>query len=229
MNIDHVHFYVEDAARSRDWFVQTLGFDSVAGGTGRSTQTEVVKSGPVYFVLSSPRNLFSPVAEFLRLHPPGVVDLAFRVADVAALIARAIDSQAKILAPVQTHLGAQGRLRWGQILGWGALRHTFVERSGITPLLPFAAELGLASPLVSQHSLADLGTEQFADLPCCTGIDHVVLNVAAGELKQAVGWYQKVLGFQPGHTFEIRTPRSALRSEVMVHPEGAAQFPINEP
>ena len=80
MKIDHVHFYVEDARAWRNWFVHKLGFQAHASvsSTG-DTCTEVVKSGAIYFVLSSPLTPTSPVAEFLRQHPPGVADVAFCV------------------------------------------------------------------------------------------------------------------------------------------------------
>jgi 4-hydroxyphenylpyruvate dioxygenase len=56
-----------------------------------------------------------------------------------------------------------------------------------------------------------------------------VLNVQTGELEGAIAWYEKTLGFQPRQSFEIQTDRSALCSQVMVHPDGTAQFPINQP
>lgn len=229
MDIDHIHFYVKDAQRSRDWFVQALGFQPVASGRGESTQTEVVNSGPIYFVLSSPLTRSGPVAEYLRLHPSGVVDLAFRIANTQAVMAQAVNAQAKVLQPVQVEAGVQGRLEWGKIMGWGALEHTLVERSGTTPLLPLAAEWGIDSPLVFEPSQEQLNAST-PDAPLCfTGIDHVVLNVAAGDLTRAATWYQAVLQFQPSRTFEIQTTRSALRSEVLVHPHGSAQLPLNEP
>ena len=62
-----------------------------------------------------------------------------------------------------------------------------------------------------------------------TIIDHAVLNVATGDLERAVKWYQNTLGFQPQQNFEIKTNQSALRSRVMIHPNGNVQLPINEP
>jgi 4-hydroxyphenylpyruvate dioxygenase len=62
-----------------------------------------------------------------------------------------------------------------------------------------------------------------------TNIDHIVLNVEHQTLNTAVRWYQAVLGFHANGWFDIKTDRSALRSQVLVHPQGSAQFPINEP
>jgi len=224
MNIDHIHFYVEDVARSRDWFVNTMGFRSIASGMGQFAQIAVVKNGPVYFILSSPLTQWGPVAEFLRARPSGVADLAFGVTNIEAAIAQAIQAKAKVLQPVQVETGAQGSLKWARIMGWGTLGHTLIERSGVTPLLPGALEPGFASPLVG----AALAQPPESG-PCFTGIDHVVLNVTAGDLQLAIDWYQDVLQFRPDRSFEIQTARSALCSKVLVHPGGSAQLPINEP
>lgn len=226
MDIDHIHFYVNDAERSRDWFIHKMGFQLVASGTGQYAHTEVVRSGPVYFALSSPLDHSGPVAEFLEVHPPGVAELAFRVADVEAVMAQAIDRKAKVRGPIQSEPGAQGRLKWGTIMGWSSLRHTLLERSGLTPLLPQSSELGIETPLVEHKD--ETSIRDVAALPF-SGIDHAVLNVAAQDLQPAVAWYQDVLGFRPSRTFEIQTAYSGLRSEVMVHPNGTAQLPINEP
>lgn len=218
MHIDHAHFYVENAQRSRDWFVHTLGFESVTSSATPDTDYEVVCSGLVFFVLASARRQSSPVAQYLKWQPPGVVDVAFRVADLPAVISHAVDAQAKVLQGMQTdpELG----LKWAAIAGWGSLRHTLVER-GQTPLLPLADGAGSQLVLVPEQSPTNSGP--------FTGIDHVVLNVAGGDLQAALSWYQRVLGFQPQRSFEIQTPRSALCSQVMVHPQGTAQFPINQP
>ena len=205
MKIDHVHFYVEDARKSRDWFVHQLGFQAVAGGVSSfHTCTEVVKSGPVHFVLSSPLTPPSPVAQFLDQHPPGVADIAFCVEDEEAVMTRAIAHGAKVLQPIQQHQQGKGCLKSGKIAAWGSLSHTLIER----------------------HS--NLAQENLSPL-AFSGIDHVVLNVAAGDLEPAVAWYKNTLDFQSKQTFKIQTDRSALYSQVMISRSGSLQFPINEP
>jgi 4-hydroxyphenylpyruvate dioxygenase len=62
-----------------------------------------------------------------------------------------------------------------------------------------------------------------------TAIDHLVLNVGVGELETAVNWYQKIFDFQPQQSFQIKTDRSGLHSQVMISPHGNIQLPINEP
>lgn len=226
MDIDHVHFYVEDAQRSRDWFVQTMGFAAAASYCLDQTQTEVVRSGPVHLVLSSPQAGQGAVATYLQQHPAGVVDLALQVRDLPSQLERAIAAGARLLHPLQTQLQPQGQLVWCQIQGWGNLQHTLIQRSGQTRLLPWAP----APDLPVRPGKPTLPQAPVEPTPLSlTGLDHAVLNVPAGELQPAVAWYQQVLGFELDRRFTIQTPRSGLHSAVLVHPQGTAQLPINEP
>lgn len=209
MKIDHVHFYVEDAKVWRDWFVHHLGFQVVADRISSfHTCTEVVKSGDICFFLSSPLLSTSPVAEFLLQYPPGVADVAFAVEDVEGAIALAQVHGATILQPIQECQVGKAFLKCGKIAAWGGLTHTLIEKSFVT-------------------NTNDNG--QMTKDNTFTAIDHIVLNVAVGELERAVAWYEKILDFQPQQVFKIKTDRSALYSQVMVSRNGSVQLPINEP
>jgi 4-hydroxyphenylpyruvate dioxygenase len=210
MKIDHVHFYVEDAKIWRDWFVHHLGFQPVTDDRSSSfhTCTEVVQSGAVCFFLSSPLLPTSPVAEFLRKYPPGVADVAFAVEDVEAAIAQAQKHGATILQPIQERQVGTAFLKCGKIAAWGGLTHTLIERSFV---------------ICPSSFVTNTNDNTF------TAIDHIVLNVAVGELDCAVTWYENILDFQPQQAFKIKTNRSALHSQVMVSHNGSVQLPINEP
>jgi 4-hydroxyphenylpyruvate dioxygenase len=209
MNIDRVHFYVEDARAWRNWFINKLGFQAVVGGSNTThTCTEVVKSGSVCFVLSSPLTPLSPVAQFLRQHPPGVADVAFCVEDLEAVMKRAIAYNAKVLQPIQYQAGCKS----AKIAAWGSLIHTLIERRDGE--MGEMGEMGEKSPLATHHF---------------SGIDHVVLNVAAGDLEGAAAWYENVLEFHSQQTFKIKTARSALYSQVMISRDRCVKFPINQP
>jgi 4-hydroxyphenylpyruvate dioxygenase len=229
MNIDHVHFYVEDAIAWRDWFVYTLGFCSIAGHSTLHTHTEVVRNGKIHFVISSPLTDSSPVSDYLSLHPAGIADVAFEVVNLEQAIATATAHGAQLLHPIQTEQQSQGFLRWSCISGWGDLTHTLVERSGFTSLLPHQAEPGQEVEQLIRLDLSQYLSIQQGGLPNFVDIDHVVLNVAAGNLADAVLWYEKTLGFERQQTFAIQTERSGLSSQVLVHPESGVKFPINEP
>jgi 4-hydroxyphenylpyruvate dioxygenase len=205
MEFDRIHFYVTDAAVWRDWFVSQLGFQSITGSSSSHTRTEVVTSGNVYFVLSSPLTLASPVASWLKFHPPGISDVGFRVKNIESALSRAANQGAKVLEMIQKSRQEECYFKWAKIAGWGDLSHTLIEYISDNSLLPNSSTLS-----------------------SFTSIDHVVLNVQTGDLEKAVNWYHKILGFQPQQNFDIQTEQSALRSRVMIHTEGGVQLPINE-
>ncbi|MGF1602990.1 MAG: 4-hydroxyphenylpyruvate dioxygenase [Thermosynechococcaceae cyanobacterium] len=199
MDIDHIHFYVPDAKRTTDWFARTMGFRAVEQVRSHQTHTEILQTGSIQVLVSCPRTSESPVAEYLQQHPAGVADLAFRVTDLNAVLARG--PHVKQLPSSQEHTNQV------TIQGWGDLRHTLIQR----PRDCAPAADGMNS------------------IPVFTEIDHAVLNVERHQLQDAVRWYQEILGFEARGYFDIQTERSALCSQVLMHPDGTAQFPINEP
>jgi 4-hydroxyphenylpyruvate dioxygenase len=233
LQIDHVHFYVEDAQKWRDWFVNYLGFQTVVSAIFPTainqeksfhTHTEAVKNGNVYFLLSSPLLPTSPVTEFLRHHPPGVADVAFTVADLPAVMARVAANGAKVLQFIED----AGSCKYAKIAAWGGLTHTLIERNLIK------GEEGQTNQFKIQNSKFKIkellpSTSNHLSNNIFTDIDHVVLNVGVGNLETAVSWYQKVLDLQPQQSFKIQTERSALHSQVMISANGKVQLPINEP
>ena len=257
MNIEHVHFYVEDALAWRDWFVSHLGFQALADYTipleeSFHTCTEVVKSGSVYFLLSSPLLPISPVAEFLRQHPPGVADIAFGVEDVEAAIALASAHGAKVLQTIQQHQQGTVKVKWGKISGWGGLSHTLIEmatdeatdeitdvtddltvgltdQSSATSRTFTVAASATSRTFTATTSVTSATTSVAASVATITAIDHIVLNVASGDLESAVTWYESILDFQRQQTFTIQTDRSGLYSQVIVSRNAKVQLPINEP
>lgn len=237
MEFDRIHFYVEDAPTLRDLFVSQLGFQAIASAANNNTSTEVVTNGSICFILSSPLTAASPVATWLKLHPPGVADIAFRVGNLESVMAQATTHGAKVLQPIQQK---QDYLKFAKITGWGDLTHTLIEQK--TPLtvgqlftildqsdsandkvIPFTTSSDRQLPITNYQSPITNSQSLF------TSIDHAVLNVETGDLELAVKWYQNTLGFQPQQNFEIQTEKSALRSRVMIHPRGSVQLPINEP
>ncbi|WOD38139.1 4-hydroxyphenylpyruvate dioxygenase family protein [Nodosilinea sp. E11] len=215
MEFNHLSFYVDAVAPWRDWFVNAWGgvlVTPTASDTSAPTPTDqaLVLVGQVPLLLLANHPV---VASYLSQHPAGIGDVALRVRDLDQTLARVVAAGGTVAQPSQAD--AWGRGRWAQIQGWGSLRHTLVESWQTAVWVPAIAPslLPTASPMVSTIS----------------AIDHAVVNVPAGELSQAVDWYQRQLGFCPQQQFVIDTPRSGLRSQVLAHPEGNAQLPINEP
>lgn len=214
MEIDCIHFYVEDAEKWRDWFVETLGFKVVASGRGDRTRIEAIACGKINFAICAPLSTASPIARYLQQHPPGVADVALRVADVEKAMARAIAGSAKVLQPIKSDRNS----KWSTIAAVGSLRHTLIQRNISTIPLP---------PGVDWHSIyRQRGDRQNI---CFTGIDHAVINIPTGQLESTASWYEDVLGFSRQQKFLIETERSGLSSVVMKHPTSGIQLPLNEP
>jgi 4-hydroxyphenylpyruvate dioxygenase len=211
MNIAHIHFYVENASTWRNWFTQTLGFQPIDSFASVHTQTEVIQSDRVRFLLSSAKTPESPVFAYLQAHPPGVADVAFRVADLDGAIAQATAAGTQLTRSPYELEQPEGYLKAAQIQGWGDVRHTLVQDRVQDRV---------------QNSAEPQGIEA---IPMPLEIDHVVLNVEQGNLGRAIDWYEKAFGFQRRQAFAIQTERSGLCSQVLIHPAGNAQLPINEP
>lgn len=232
MNVDHIQFYVDDAQRWADWFVQVFQFQIAGAAIANHTQTVIVQAGNIRFVLRSPLSDRSPLASYQRRHPPGVVDVAFQVDSLDRAIARAQAHGATLLRAPQTYTSPMGQVRWAQYQGWGDLCHTLVERRGLTswPMLFFNESSSLRDERLCGVSVEELhGVSSKASSAQVTQIDHVVLNVARGDLQHAITQYENWFGFERRQSFTIQTPHSGLHSQVLVHPAGTAQLPINEP
>lgn len=214
MEIDSIHFYVVDANRTRDLFIdrmslqflddsQILPCHQVDAAHPSNTLVHLVGNSHLLFSISSPLNLASPIAEYLKHHPSGVKDVSFRVDDLDEIRRKVARLGIEILADSLT----SDRLPWFKIQGWGAIEHTIIQSS--------RSALTASNPSTINDPIS--------------GIDHLVLNVAAGELEPAVNWYRDVFDFQVRQTFDIQTPTSGLASKALVSSCGQIRFNINEP
>jgi 4-hydroxyphenylpyruvate dioxygenase len=229
MRIDHIHFFVEDAIRQREWFIRYMGWKSVRQVTLPDRDLEILSYRDTYFVLSSPRTDDSPVAQYLCNHTAGVVNVAFAVTDLSAMLDHLEGSikfhdscigfanVGNISFPSLQMLPELSEIfdledhspphAWACVHGWGGVSHTIIERRSLGELVNRSGE--------PQHDHSV--------------IDHVVLNVPSGELQKAVKFYQNFLGLEIHQNFQIQTERSGLHSQVMYEPEGKFYFNINEP
>ena len=219
MHFHHLHFYVEDVAFWHRWFVSKLAFECPSDGSFSLTEAVSAEMKPLYDLRTGPIVLVqgnieirlsgydrvaadnrAEVAAYLDKHPAGIADVAFGSDRFEAVMERAIAQGACLTKPVRVNECGQ---RQCQLQGWGDLRHTLVE--------------------VLDQSVAGV------DGALLQEIDHVVINVPKGELAAAADWYRRTFALSYGQRFEIKTARSGLHSQVMVHEEGALQLPLNEP
>jgi 4-hydroxyphenylpyruvate dioxygenase len=212
MEIDSIHFYVENASQMRDWSISKLGLQVLANRDelpGRSilvndknTTTYHVGNDRLRTIVSSPTNRSSPVADYLDLHPPGVTNIAFWVDNLAEIRQRVDRLGVKIMFDAVTTFTIQG---------WGTLEHTISQ-----------------IPIIENEPMV-LNSVQTDALDRITGIDHLVLNVPAGELTAAVTWYRDIFDFRVNQSFFINTNRSGLYSQALISSCGKIRFNINEP
>ena len=245
MYFHHLHFYVQDTNIWKEWFSQKLSFSlslenpflaSSKSLEHRSTCSyQVLRQGNIEIRLSSPvqtspvqtsnveraRQQSCLVERYLQQHPPGLVDIALATEKFDSVLRQALDKGATLLKPVTYDTAGQ---RHCQISGWAHLQHTLVEVSSQWVSAQNRTRLS--------HSILSMASERTPNrlsVPKLFDIDHVVINVPRGELQAAAAWYQKVFGMLLGQQFDIQTTRSGLHSQVLVHPDGPLQLPINEP
>lgn len=218
-----------------DWFVTRFSFDRVAYRgleTGdRNVVSHVVRQGKITFVFSSPLNPdseSSPVFgqnmwTHLAKHGDGVKDVSFAVEDCQKIFDAAVARGATVIEAPHEEEDADGKVKLATIATYGDTVHTFVERAGYSGIfLPnFRAVEDGEDPLKSLTPPIGLDF-----------IDHVVGNMAEGEMEPSVSFYEKVLQF---HRFwsaddkQIHTEYSSLRSVVVADYDEVIKMPINEP
>ena len=213
MQIDSVHFYVTDAGQTSDWFTHYLGFQVIDTYQDEHTYSEIVEHNSIYFIISSALSNTSPVASYLKSHPEGIVDVAFQVDNLSSILDRAAKLGIKIIQPLQQ----QDKIKYARIAGWDCLEHSLIE----------------SPPTTHYYFLPNL---EFKTIPThaqtltrFTNIDHIVLNVAVGELQPAVAYYQNLFDFQIQQTFKIQSKYSGLYSQALIDSTAQVQFNINEP
>ena len=101
MEIDRIHFYLQNAPAWRDWFVNRMGFQPVKAIATDDSHAEVIDNGGVRFMLWESLNAASPVAKYLKFHPPGVADVTFRVKNIDSLLKKVANAGGKILEPLR--------------------------------------------------------------------------------------------------------------------------------
>lgn len=201
MEIDRIHFYVADAIQTQDLLIRQMGLRALGYQVNEHTIEYLVGNSQLLFSISSPLTLASPVAKYLQHHPSGIKNISFRVRDLDLIKQRVEQMGVDILATFSPH----DELKWLKIQGWGVVEYTFVQALSI-----------LTDVIIDQEDLI-------------IGIDHLVLNVAGGELEPATIWHQTLFDFQVHQTFDIQTQSSGLTSKALISSGGKIRFNINQP
>src|SRR5476649_1873961 len=122
--IDHLSLCVEDAELSARYYQEKFGFALVARATQPGGQSLVIQQGGVRVILASPLAADDATAEHLKIHGPGISDLAFEVDDVESAFHRAVSRGARPIEAPRTYSDAIGHLTQASIGGVGDLSHS---------------------------------------------------------------------------------------------------------
>lgn len=220
--IDHLEWWVGNARAFTGFLSSGFGFDVVAYAgpeTGRYDRVSyLLRQGRIRFVVSGALGPDSPIARHVREHGDGVRDVCFLVDDVDAAHAAALAGGAVVERPPADDRDGHGVVRQSAIRAYGETVHTFLDRSAYGgPFAPTFAPADLARPAGPEVGLGR--------------VDHVVANVALGDLDRWVGYYERVLGLEQLTHFDrdqISTEHSALMSTV-VWDHDQVVLPLNEP
>jgi 4-hydroxyphenylpyruvate dioxygenase len=228
--LDHLTFYVEYLHRSREFYLEKMGFVELAHTTPethkrRGFEASVFGAGEIRIQVCTPLNSESHVARYLKRHPAGVTEVAFRVADLERAVRLLEARGATLLEDPVTHRDGSGVYREAVIATpIGDVNYVFVQRDGYPSFAPGYVACSGASiekPVPTSYGWGHL--------------DHVTSNVRS--LRPLVLWYEEVLGLERYWQVEFHTsdiappgyPGSGLRSIVMWDPGSQIKFASNEP
>jgi 4-hydroxyphenylpyruvate dioxygenase len=220
---DHVEYWVGNARQAAHFYRTAFGFRLAAyrgPETGlRDRASYVLVQNKIRLVLTTPLHPDHPITEHVRTHGDGVRDIALWVDDAAAAWEATVERGARSIRPPETLTDDDGEARVASIAIYGETIHTFVERKNYRGVfLPGFVAAPAEDPLARPTGLKY--------------IDHMVGNVAQGEMEAWVNFYHDVMGFKMFKHFDdkdISTEYSALMSKVMSNGNERVKFPINEP
>jgi 4-hydroxyphenylpyruvate dioxygenase len=221
--IDHVEFYVGNAAQAAFYFTHAFGFTETAYcglETGRrDRRSHVLEQGRIRIVLTGTLQGADEIAEHHARHGDGVHKIALSVPDAAAAYEHAVGHGARGVQTPRWVEDEHGRVQLASVETYGDTLHLFVQRDDYRgAFLPGYERRGTAP--------------RDPDSMLLMAIDHIVGNVELGHMNEWVGYYERVFGMTEMIHFSdeaISTEYSALMSKVVTDGTGRIKFPINEP
>ncbi len=221
--IDHVEFYVGNAAQAAFYFTRAFGFTETAYSgleTGhRARRSHVLEQGRIRLVLTGTLEGADEIADHHARHGDGVHKIALSVPDAAAAYEHAVAHGARGVDKPRWEEDEQGRVQLSSIATYGDTLHLFVQREGYR---------GAFLPGYEKRDDAPRDPEAMLLM----AVDHIVGNVELGHMQEWVSYYERVFGMTEMIHFSdeaISTEYSALMSKVVTDGSGRLKFPINEP
>ncbi|MEG3150240.1 4-hydroxyphenylpyruvate dioxygenase [Sphingomonas sp. ZT3P38] len=189
-----------------DLFVK-MGFTHV--GTHRSKNVRRYAQGDINFLLNM--DATGQVANFREQHGPSANAMAFRVADAAKALKRAVERGA---VAVEGKVGP-AELNIPAIEGIGGANLYLVDRRGAATIYDIDFEpVEGASP--DQHTVG-LHT-----------LDHLTHNLQRGRMDYWANYYESIFNFRQIRYFDIEGQATGLFSKAMTAPDDKIRIPLNE-
>ncbi|RJL21270.1 4-hydroxyphenylpyruvate dioxygenase [Bailinhaonella thermotolerans] len=214
LTLDHVGFAVSDARQAARAFVNGYGLTPYARSPRhRSARAIAVGAGDIRMVFRQSLRSGSAPASYVRAHGDGVCDIALRARDAEQAVREAERRGAVVLSPPAR---AEGVVT-AAILGFGDVRHTFIERAagvderalpGLTPVA--------AAPAAGPD-------------PGLRAVDHFAVCLEPGRLEATTDFYRRVLDFDVVFEERIVVGRQAMDSKVVQSPGGGLTLTLIEP
>ena len=216
----HFEIWVGNAYQAAHYYRFVHGY-SIVGYRGpetgqADTASYALQQNDVRVILTGALTPDHPVSKHLLTHGPGIKDIALSVPDATSAIMTARDRGATVTVEAGEITGERGSWVQSQIKAYGDTVHSLIENpADLWPPPDFRLRKdSIARPIGLDH------------------IDHVVANVAIGEMDRWVEFYERVFGFVLLRHFDddaISTEFSALMSKVVWDGSGIIRLPINEP
>jgi len=222
LGTDYIEFYVSNSRQAAHFFKSAMGFQSLAYAgleTGlRDKESYVVVQDKIRIVLTSPLKSGTEIGKHIDQHGDGVKEIALWVDDATQSYNKAIKRGAKSHIEPYTEEDEFGIVVKSGIKIYGDVVHIFVERKNYNGT--FLPGFKKWDPY---YKIEPVGLKY---------VDHMVANVAEGEMNTWTKFYADVMGFKQIISFDdkdISTEYTALMSKVMSNGDGKIKFPINEP
>ncbi|MBC6996170.1 4-hydroxyphenylpyruvate dioxygenase [Neolewinella lacunae] len=222
LGTDYVELFVGNSRQAALYYQSAMGFQPLAYAglsTGvKDRESYVVVQDKIRLVLTSPLRGGTEIGRLHDQHGDTVRCVALWVDDAAKAFHTAVERGAEPVQEPYSSEDEHGTCVRARIQSFGDTVHEFVERKNYNG--PFLPGYQAWSP---SYRPAPVGLKF---------IDHMVSNVALGEMNKWVNWYADVMGFKQLISFDdkdISTQYTALMSKVMSNGNGRVKFPINEP
>lgn len=222
LGFDYVQHFVGSAKHTAQYYANLYGFD-IVGYSGPETGVRdhvsyLLKQNDLVFVISSPLVPDHEINRFTTKHGDGISEISIRTKCPETALAHALANGAEQVGEIEKIQDEAGTFIRAKIKIYGDTTLALVDRSQYSGVLPhFGPYEG------PQFKVREVGLQE---------VDHIVGNVAIGEMDKWATFFEKTLDLETYIHFDkgdISTQYSSLISKVVRSKNSAVRFPINEP